>query len=114
MAFEKGHSGNPAGRKVGTSNKATAHAREVIADALAGTDADKLRAKLAALEGKDFIDAYVKLAEFITPKMQRTTLPTEQEKGPMKVTLRIGGRTPEEQEANRENNGREVTRLLNR
>jgi hypothetical protein len=114
MPYEKGNSGNPTGRRKGTLNKATAQAREVIAHALVGTDADMLRAKLAALEGKDFIDAYVKLAEFITPKMQRTTLPTEQETGPMKVTLRIGGCTPEEQEANRENNSREVTRLLNR
>jgi hypothetical protein len=114
MPYEKGNSGNPSGRRKGSPNKATAHAREVIANALAGTDADTLRTKLAALEGKDFIDAYVKLAEFITPKMQRTTLAAEQEKGPIKVTLRIGGSTAEEQEANRVNNGREVTRLLNR
>jgi hypothetical protein len=114
MPYEKGNSGNPTGRRKGSPNKATAHAREVIADALAGTDAATLRAKLAALEGKDFIDAYVKLAEFITPKMQRTTVAAEQGKGLIKVTLRIGGHTPEEQEANRVNNGQAVAQLMSR
>ena len=77
MAFEKGYSGNPAGRKPGTPNKATSTARQVISDVLAGTDAATLQAKLASLDGKEFIDAYVKLAEFVTPKLQRTAMETE-------------------------------------
>jgi len=70
MAFETGLSGNPNGRKPGTPNKATTAAREVISAALAGFDAEILQAKMAALDGKDFIDAYVKLAEFIALKLQ--------------------------------------------
>ena len=74
MAFEKGTSGNCAGRTPGTPNKATTAARETIAAALAGADATKLAAHLDTLSGKDYIDAYVKLAEFVTPKLQRTAL----------------------------------------
>ena len=74
MAFEKGTSGNLAGRTPGTPNKATTAARETIAAALTGADAKKLAAHLDTLSGKDYIDAYVKLAEFVTPKLQRTAL----------------------------------------
>ena len=74
MAFEKGTSGNRAGRTPGTPNKATTAARETIAAALAGADATKLAAHLDSLSGREYIDAYVKLAEFITPKLQRTAL----------------------------------------
>ncbi len=74
MAFEKGKSGNPTGRKPGTANKATTTAREAIAAALDGADAGKLAAELATLSGREYVDAYVKLAEFITPKLQRTNL----------------------------------------
>ena len=74
MAFEKGTSGNRAGRTPGTPNKATTAARETIAAALAGADAKKLAAHLDSLSGREYIDAYVKLAEFVTPKLQRTAL----------------------------------------
>lgn len=99
MAFEKGISGNAGGRKPGTPNKATATAREAISAALAGADAGKLATALDTLTGREYIDAYVKLAEFITPKLQRTALTAEQERGPVKVTLHIGG-TPEQRAAN--------------
>ena len=74
IAFEKGTSGNRAGRAPGTLNKATTAAREVIDAALSGTDAVKLAAQLNTLTGKDFVGAYIKLAEFISPKLQRTAL----------------------------------------
>ena len=91
MTFQKGTSGNRAGRTPGTPNKATTAAREVIGAALSGTDAAKLAAHLNTLTGKDFIDAYVKLAEFITPKLQRTALATEADTaGPIRVTLNLG------------------------
>jgi hypothetical protein len=100
MQYEQGQSGNPTGRPKGSPNKANAQTRQIISAVLAGFTADTLRTKLDALNGKEFIDAYVKLAEFITPKLQRTTLAdTNTEKKPVTVTLHIGG-TPEQKEAN--------------
>jgi hypothetical protein len=99
MPYETGTSGNPTGRPKGSANKATAAAREAIAAALGGANAAKLAAQLDGLTGKDYIDAYVKLAEFVTPKLQRTALAADEERGPVKVTLHIGG-TPEQREAN--------------
>jgi hypothetical protein len=58
---------------------------------LAGADAEKLAAQLNTLTGKDYIDAYVKLAEFVTPKLQRTALSAEADTaGPIRVTLNLG------------------------
>ena len=90
MAFEKGTTGNRAGRAPGTPNKATTAAREVIGAALSGTDAAKLAAQLNTLTGKDFIDAYVKLAEFISPKLQRTALAADEANGRIEVTMNLG------------------------
>ena len=90
MAFEKGTSGNRAGRRPGTLNKATTAAREVIGAALSGTDAAKLAAQLDTLTGKDFIDAYVKLAEFVSPKLQRTALATDEANSRIEVTMNLG------------------------
>ena len=76
MAFEKGQSGNPTGRKPGTLNNATTTAREAISAALDKATASRLAAALDSLTGKEYIDAYVKLAEFVTPKLQRMALAT--------------------------------------
>ncbi|MFC6222709.1 hypothetical protein ACFP2F_05605 [Hymenobacter artigasi] len=84
MPYKIGTSGNPTGRPLGSANKATAAARVAIAAVLAGANAEKLAAHFDSLTGKDFIDAYVKLAEFIIPKLQCTSLTAEQERGPVK------------------------------
>ncbi|WP_426062041.1 hypothetical protein [Hymenobacter sp. B1770] len=90
MPYETGTSGNPTGRPKGAANKATAAARETIAAALAGADAVKLAAQLDSLTGKDYIDAYVKLAEFVTPKLQRTALATDEANSRIEVTMNLG------------------------
>lgn len=92
MPYESGTSGNLNGRPKGAANKASAAARETIAAALAGADATKLAAHLDSLSGKDYIDAYVKLAEFVTPKLQRTAMATDERPGT--VTIVIGGKRP--------------------
>jgi chorismate synthase len=89
MPYENGVSGNPHGRPKGAANKATAAARETIAAVLAGADAEKLAAQLNKLTGKDYIDAFVKLAEFVTPKLQRTALQPEKEDRVNEITTTI-------------------------
>jgi hypothetical protein len=90
MPYETGTSGNPTGRPKGKTNKATAAARETIAAALAGANAEKLAAQLDTLTGKDYIDAYVKLAEFVTPKLQRSALVADEGSRRIEVTMNLG------------------------
>lgn len=95
MGFKKGESGNPSGKPPGTPSKVTKEVRSVIKEVLEGIDAPTLLKKLKELEGKDFVDGYVKLAEFVTPKLQRTTLNTEDDQGnTLTVTLHLGGPAP--------------------
>ncbi len=92
MGFEKGKSGNPKGKPVGTTSKVTADVRDTIKAALAGVDADTLGKKLKELDGKDYIDAYTKLAEYVTPKLARTQLAADDGgDGRVSVTLNLGG-----------------------
>jgi hypothetical protein len=92
MAFEKGKSGNPSGKVPGTINKVTADVRETIKAALSGVDSDTLSKKLKELDGKDYIDAYTKLAEFVTPKLQRTAIAADNpDDGKLTITLNLGG-----------------------
>ena len=93
MAGEKTQfkAGNP-GKPKGAVAKVTADVRETIKAALSGVSGDDLSSRLRQLEPKDFIDAYTKLAEFVTPKLARTQLAAEAEnEGRITVTLNLGG-----------------------
>ena len=86
--FGKGNPGKPKGAVA----KVTADVRETIKAALSGVSGDDLSTRLRQLEPKDFIDAYTKLAEFVTPKLARTQLAAEAENGGrISVTLNLGG-----------------------
>ena len=69
--FEKGKSGNPAGRKPGTQNRVTGDLRTRI-NALLSDSFDKIVADFDQLEPRERVVAWAKLAEYVLPKLQRT------------------------------------------
>lgn len=74
MAQKKGQTGNPAGRPKGAVNKATANAREAIADFVDG-NADKLTVwleRMAEDDPKAAFAAFMSVVEYHIPKLART------------------------------------------
>lgn len=71
MPFEKGKSGNPRGRKKGTQNAVNRDLRERVRDLLE-SQFDQIALDLAGLEAKDRVNAWLKLSEFVLPKLQRS------------------------------------------
>lgn len=71
MPFKKGTSGNPKGRATGAANKTNRDLREIVR-ALVEDNAEQVRQDLAALDPKDRLNAWLKLTEFVLPKLQRT------------------------------------------
>lgn len=64
------------GRKAGTPNKKTAQQRARIARILSFDtfSDDKLKEYLSQMSGRDIIETFIKLQEFVTPKLARTEL----------------------------------------
>lgn len=71
MPFEKGKSGNPRGRKKGTQNAVNKDLRERVKDLLE-SQFEQVALDLAGLEPKDRVNAWLKLSEFVLPKLQRS------------------------------------------
>ena len=75
MAFTKGKP-KTGGRKKGASNKNTA-----LLDAFAKTvceeGSDKFMRELKKLKGKQYVDAYLMLFEYVKPKLSRTEAKVE-------------------------------------
>ena len=76
MAFTKGESGNPHGRKKGSSNKATAAMKERVEAVLAELDTTILT-DVGWLNSSERVALWLKLQEFIRPKLSRTAPATE-------------------------------------
>lgn len=69
MAFEKGKSGNPSGRKKGTPNKSTAEWRMVLQGIIhANFNKSKITNDIRQLPPKHRLDIYFRFLEFVVPK----------------------------------------------
>lgn len=79
MPFNKGQSGNAAGRKVGSTNKLPAFHREFIQTLLDGQQ-ERIAAELSQLQGRDYFNAVNALIEFVLPKLQRTEIVSDYDK----------------------------------
>jgi len=76
MAFKKGQSGNPDGRRKGAANKVTTELRERIKDFLEG-QWDKIERDFNTLEPKDRVAHFERLLQFILPRMASMDLEGE-------------------------------------
>lgn len=59
-------------RKKGTQNKITAETKQAIKDLIDG-NITKFRAEMVKLDGKDFINSFIRLLEFVVPKAKEDT-----------------------------------------
>ena len=80
MAFTKGRSGNPHGREKGSQNKATAAVKERVEAVLAELDTTILT-DVGWLNATERIALWLKLQEFVRPKLQRVAVASESEPG---------------------------------
>ncbi len=73
MAFKKGQSGNPEGRKPGTPNKTTKEVREAY-QRLTEANLDNMSIWLSQIASEDpakAMDLMLRLSEYIIPKLAR-------------------------------------------
>ena len=61
------------GRQVGTLNKKTV-VLQTFLQAVAQGGHDKFKREIMKLNGKEYVEAYLKMIEYIAPKLQRSTV----------------------------------------
>ena len=88
MAFEKGKSGNPHGRQKGSLNHATAAVKERVEAVLAELDTTILT-DVGWLNATERVALWLKLQEFVRPKLQRVAVATEPEPGTAPGVVRV-------------------------
>jgi len=67
MPFQKGESGNPAGRIKGSNYKMSAEHRDFLRELLR-KNKEKFERQLEELTGRDFIQIYTALMQYVLPK----------------------------------------------
>lgn len=75
MPFEKGKP-KTGGRAKGTPNTVTRDLHELIREVVESS-AEQMKQDLAAMEPRDRVNALIKLAEFVAPKLQRLAVTAE-------------------------------------
>jgi len=88
MAFTKGTSGNPHGREKGSMNRATATVKERVEAVLDELDTTILT-DVGWLNATERIALWLKLQEYVRPKLQRVAVATEPEPGATPGVVRI-------------------------
>ena len=76
MAFKKGKSGNPNGRKPGVQNKTTADMREFI-KMLLEQEQPRFLDAMGTLDGEAYCRVYIRLLDYVTPKQKDFTVAME-------------------------------------
>jgi len=76
MAFKKGQSGNPDGRRKGAANKVTTELRERIKDFLDG-QWEKIEGDFDSLEPDKRVALFEKLLQYVLPRMASMDLEGE-------------------------------------
>lgn len=69
----KGHTNNPAGRPIGSKNKATGHLREAITSFIED-NFDEVVQDWRTLDPKDKLNFYRDLIQYVMPKMQTVSM----------------------------------------
>jgi hypothetical protein len=78
MGFQKGISGNSAGRPTGSKNVAGAGLRNLISDFLQ-ENFEQVTSDFAQLEPKDKIKIFIDLLQYSVPKLQSTNVTNDLE-----------------------------------
>ena len=85
--FEKGKSGNPAGRPKGCKDKRT-EAWEQLGDYILGDGAERYLAIIEGLPPEKFATRFESLLEFFKPKQQRTEIKGDVTIGAKKIGIK--------------------------
>lgn len=79
--------GKTGGRKVGSQNKVTREAKEILAT-IVDNNAEKAQKMLDMIvEPKDWVQCFIKLAEFVVPKKAAVSMSAEVKKSDLRSEL---------------------------